>query len=64
MARARRRFVVKSYGVPEGLLTQLLVLLFHQQKWSKGRAREKLVNAVLFDKKTFDRLLKEVPKVC
>lgn len=50
--------------MPEGLLTQLLVLLFHQQKWSKGRAREKLVNAVLFDKKTFDRLLKEVPKVC
>lgn len=33
------------------------------QKWSKGKAREKLSNAVLFDAKTFDRLMKEVPKV-
>ena len=34
-----------------------------EQKWSKGKAREKLSNAVLFDAKTFDRLVKEVPKV-
>lgn len=34
-----------------------------KKKWSKGRSREKLVNAVLFDKKTYDRLMKEVPKM-
>ena len=33
-----------------------------KKKWSKGKTREKLVNAVLFDKPTFDKLEKEVPK--
>ncbi|KAL7677325.1 hypothetical protein ACOME3_003561 [Neoechinorhynchus agilis] len=32
-----------------------------KKKWSKGKVREKLTNAVLFDAATFDKLLKEVP---
>jgi len=31
------------------------------QKWSKGKVRDKLNNQVLFDKATYDKLLKEVP---
>lgn len=34
-----------------------------KKKWSKGKVREKLTNAVLFDQKTYDRLITEVPKV-
>eukprot|EP00341_Mesodinium_pulex_P002245 CAMPEP_0116930864 /NCGR_PEP_ID=MMETSP0467-20121206/27456_1 /TAXON_ID=283647 /ORGANISM="Mesodinium pulex, Strain SPMC105" /LENGTH=107 /DNA_ID=CAMNT_0004611157 /DNA_START=22 /DNA_END=345 /DNA_ORIENTATION=+ len=34
-----------------------------RKKWSKGKVREKLNNAVLFDKATFDRLTVEVPKM-
>lgn len=32
------------------------------QKWSKGKVRDKLNNAVLFDKGTYDKLIKEVPQ--
>jgi Ribosomal protein S25 len=32
------------------------------QKWSKGKVRDKLNNQVLFDKATYDKLLKEVPQ--
>nr|CCC89638.1 putative ribosomal protein S25 [Trypanosoma congolense IL3000] len=32
------------------------------KKWSKGRTREALQNAVMFDKDTMDKLVKEVPK--
>ncbi|XP_014209067.1 40S ribosomal protein S25 [Copidosoma floridanum] len=32
-----------------------------KKKWSKGKVRDKLNNAVLFDKVTYDKLLKEVP---
>merc|ERR1711862_1038888 len=32
-----------------------------KKKWSKGRTRDKLNNLVLFDKPTYDKLLKEVP---
>ncbi|AAZ10172.1 40S ribosomal protein S25, putative [Trypanosoma equiperdum] len=32
------------------------------KKWSKGRTREALQNAVMFDKETMDKLMKEVPK--
>ncbi|KAI0979769.1 hypothetical protein GJ496_010297 [Pomphorhynchus laevis] len=32
-----------------------------KKKWSKGKVRDKLSNAVLFDQTTFDKLLKEVP---
>merc|ERR1711981_1097863 len=34
-----------------------------RKKWSKGKTREKLNNFVLFDQKTYDRLLQEVPKM-
>eukprot|EP01097_Dermamoeba_algensis_P005394 TRINITY_DN342_c0_g1_i1.p2 TRINITY_DN342_c0_g1~~TRINITY_DN342_c0_g1_i1.p2 ORF type:complete len:122 (-),score=39.38 TRINITY_DN342_c0_g1_i1:93-458(-) len=32
-----------------------------KKKWSKGKVKEKLANLVVFDKPTYDKLLKEVP---
>merc|ERR1712149_77740 len=32
-----------------------------KKKWSKGKTRDKLNNLVLFDKATYDKLMKEVP---
>merc|ERR1712126_509750 len=32
-----------------------------KKKWSKGKTGDKLNNLVLFDKATYDKLLKEVP---
>ena len=32
-----------------------------KKKWSKGKTRDKLNNLVLFDKATYDKLVKEVP---
>ena len=32
------------------------------KKWSKGKQKEKVNNAVLFDQATYDKLLTEVPK--
>merc|ERR1711981_129194 len=32
-----------------------------KKKWSKGKSRDKLNNLVLFDKGTYDKLIKEVP---
>mmetsp|Transcript_1042 Transcript_1042/g.1638 ORF Transcript_1042/g.1638 Transcript_1042/m.1638 type:complete len:117 (-) Transcript_1042:657-1007(-) len=32
-----------------------------KKKWSKGKTREKLDNAVYFDQETYDKLLKEIP---
>jgi small subunit ribosomal protein S25e len=32
------------------------------QKWSKGKLKDKVNNAVLFDQATYDKLLSEVPK--
>lgn len=45
------------------IVTSLTVLyLFDpEQKWSKGKVRDKLNNLVLFDKATYDKLYKEVP---
>ena len=34
-----------------------------KKKWSKGKMREKAANQVLFDKETYDRFYKEVPKM-
>ena len=34
-----------------------------RKKWSKGKVREKLQNAVMFDQKQYDRMNAEVPKV-
>ena len=31
-----------------------------KKKWSKGKTRDKLNNLVLFDKSTYDKLMKEV----
>merc|ERR1711975_214455 len=33
-----------------------------KKKWSKGKMKEKLMNAVMFDQSTYDKLLKEIPK--
>jgi len=38
-----------------------MLLFFNLQKWSKGKVRDKLNNQVLFDKPTYEKLLKEVP---
>merc|ERR1711965_1126449 len=32
-----------------------------KKKWSKGKTRDKLNNAILFDKATEEKLMKEVP---
>eukprot|EP01087_Luapelamoeba_hula_P009590 TRINITY_DN248_c0_g1_i1.p2 TRINITY_DN248_c0_g1~~TRINITY_DN248_c0_g1_i1.p2 ORF type:complete len:128 (-),score=34.29 TRINITY_DN248_c0_g1_i1:129-512(-) len=32
-----------------------------KKKWSKGKTKEKLNNAILFDQATYDKLVKEVP---
>jgi len=34
-----------------------------KKKWSKSRVKEKLNNKVLFDTKSFNQLVKEVPKM-
>merc|ERR1711985_38022 len=33
-----------------------------KKKWSKGKVKEKLANLVMFDKSTYDKLMKEIPK--
>ncbi|XP_020149286.1 small ribosomal subunit protein eS25-like [Aegilops tauschii subsp. strangulata] len=33
-----------------------------KKKWSKGKQKEKLSNAVLFDQATYDKMLSEAPK--
>ncbi|KAE8768947.1 40S ribosomal protein S25-2 [Hordeum vulgare] len=33
-----------------------------KKKWSKGKQKEKLNNAVLFDQPTYDKMLSEAPK--
>merc|ERR1712086_1245219 len=33
-----------------------------KKKWAKGKGKEKLANLVMFDKPTYDKLLKEIPK--
>ena len=33
-----------------------------KKKWSKGKVKEKLANAVLFDKTTYERMLNDTPK--
>ncbi|KAL3895019.1 MAG: hypothetical protein SGCHY_004943 [Lobulomycetales sp.] len=32
-----------------------------KKKWSKGKVKDKTNNAVVFDKTTYDRMIKEVP---
>merc|ERR1712113_1155653 len=33
-----------------------------KKRWSKGKVQEKLNNMVMFEKQTFDKLVKEIPK--
>ena len=39
------------------------VCVWLEQKWSKAKSHEKLNSMVLFDQKTYDKMLKDVPKV-
>ena len=60
-ARGRWAFAITFKSHSLRLTRSLLVL--DVQKWSKGKVREKLQNAVMFDQKLYDRLVAEVPKV-
>lgn len=40
-----------------------MYLFRREQKWSKGKVREKVANQVLFNEDTYTRCLAEVPKV-
>lgn len=42
-------------------LWKTYIAFVSEQKWSKGKVRDKLNNLVLFDKATYDKLYKEVP---
>merc|ERR1712013_959926 len=33
-----------------------------KKKWAKGKVKEKLQNMVMFDKSTYDKMMKEIPK--
>nr|ADV03065.1 ribosomal protein S25 [Amphidinium carterae] len=33
-----------------------------KKKWSKGKVKEKLANMVMFDKPTYEKMMKEIPK--
>merc|ERR1739848_321572 len=33
-----------------------------KKKWAKGKVKEKLANMVMFDKSTYDKIMKEIPK--
>eukprot|EP00271_Cylindrocystis_brebissonii_P007567 TRINITY_DN2112_c0_g1_i1.p1 TRINITY_DN2112_c0_g1~~TRINITY_DN2112_c0_g1_i1.p1 ORF type:complete len:113 (+),score=34.43 TRINITY_DN2112_c0_g1_i1:93-431(+) len=33
-----------------------------KKKWSKGKQKEKVLNQVLFDQNTYDKMLSEMPK--
>merc|ERR1712224_200763 len=33
-----------------------------KKKWAKGKVKEKLANLVMFDKATYDKMMKEIPK--
>jgi len=33
-----------------------------KKKWSKGKVKEQLNNAIMFDKVTWEKLVKEIPK--
>merc|ERR1712086_993917 len=33
-----------------------------KKKWAKGKVKEKLANMVQFDKATYDKMMKEIPK--
>jgi len=46
----------------DGGVCDINVRFLLQQKWSKGKQKEKVNNMVLFDQGTYDKLLSEAPK--
>ena len=42
-------------------ISNICACFLAEQKWSKGKVRDKLNNLILFDKATYDKMLKEVP---
>lgn len=49
-------------SLAERALTCAGPLLLQKKKWSKGKNKEKVNNAILFTKESFDKMLAEVPK--
>ncbi|ETE56066.1 40S ribosomal protein S25, partial [Ophiophagus hannah] len=64
-AKPKRRWAPGRPGRPGGREGRPWAALTdfspREQKWSKGKVRDKLNNLVLFDKATYDKLCKEVP---
>src|SRR3989344_1937195 len=58
--RARRRFVLSHSSIIT-FTRSYSNSTSSEQKWSKGKTKEKLNNLVLFDQATYEKLLKEVP---
>ena len=42
-------------------ISNICACFLAEQKWSKGKVRDKLNNLILFDKATYEKMLKEVP---
>lgn len=65
VVKPKRRLVqiatVSTYNITSMSFWLTLSCCFVLQKWSKGKVRDKLNNQVLFDKATYEKLLKEVP---
>ena len=51
--RIKHRLIVSSRRNPTGKSKK--------KKWSKGKVKDKANNAVVLDKTTYDRVMKEVP---
>ena len=49
-------------SLAERALTCAALWLLQKKKWSKGKNKEKVNNAILFTKESFDKMLAEVPK--
>ena len=62
----QKKKVVCSFSINKNQILFAFVCLrsfyWCQQKWSKGKQKEKVNNMVLFDQATYDKLLSEAPK--
>ena len=54
-----RQIKVRPIRIVAGRKTELVFCAFiRKKKWSKGKVKDKANNAVIFDKATYDRILK------
>ena len=51
-----------GFVVPRETATNNVGLGAREQKWSKGKSREKKIHAVTVDQATFDKIAKDAPK--